>query len=387
MPAFPQIALLLSTYQRPLHLRRALLSIALQQIDRQLMELVVTDDGSTDETAAVVREFARTADFPVQFVTHPHDGFRLARCRNEGAAASRAAYLLFLDGDCILPADHVRLHLERRRPGLVMAGDCCRLDEDVSARVDEEVIRSGAFLAWGSPREQRRLRKLDRASRFYRALRHPTKPKLIGNNVGIWRTDYERVNGYDENFQGWGCEDDDLRYRLRRAGVQIESILRWTRTFHLWHPSEATAPARWREGLNVNYLLRKGRLTRCRNGLVKRPLADLRVHVVGQPTEPQSVARWLAARLPQFARPTAPLPREAAGTEEAPEVEILFLPGSGKFSGRAQYNVLVALEDASPAARVARRAHLLIARRPLAIQGDQRQFGLDEFDRALDAVA
>lgn len=415
MPDSPQIVLLMSTYQRPLHLRRALLSIALQRFDHRLFELVVTDDGSTDETPALVREFARTADFPVRFVTHPHDGFRLAQCRNEGAAASRAPYLLFLDGDCILPPDHVQVHMERRRPGLVMAGDCCRLEEEPSERVTDDVVRSGAFQNWGSPREERRLKKLDRASRFYRLLRHPTKPKLIGNNVGIWRVDYERVNGYDENFHGWGCEDDDLRYRLRRAGVQIESILRWTRTYHLWHPSEPTAPARWREGLNVNYLLRKGRLTRCRNGLVKRTLADLRVHVVGQPAKPQSAWQLLAARLPQLTAHTNPK-RERGDRENAecgiqnaeakspqreqgyagtnpnvatspPEVEILFLPGRGRFSGRAQYNVLVALDDASPAARLARQAHVLIAPQRLKIHGDQRQFSLDDFDQALEAVA
>lgn len=387
MPASPQIALLLSTYQRPLHLRRALLSIALQRVDHRLFELVVTDDGSTDETPDLVREFARTADFPVQFVSHAHDGFRLAQCRNEGAAASRAPYLLFLDGDCVLPPDHVQIHLERRRPGLVMAGDCCRLEEEPSARVTDDVIRSGSFQSWGSPREERRLRKLDRASRFYRFIRHPTKPKLIGNNVGIWRIDYERVNGYDENFHGWGCEDDDLRYRLRRAGVQIESILRWTRTYHLWHPSEPTAPARWREGLNVGYLLRKGRLTRCRNGLIKRPLTDLRIHIVGQPAAPHSVWQLLAGKLPQLTAHTSPQRERGESPSDPPEVEILFLPGRGKFSGRAQYNVLVALEDASPVERLARRAHVLVAPHHLKLPGDQRQFRLDEFDQALDAVA
>ncbi len=107
----PEIALLVSTYQRPQHLRRALLSIALQRgVDGQ-MEVVVTDDGSRDETPRVVEEFARTARFPVQFTTHPHSTFQLARCRNEGVAASRAPYLLFLDGDCILPPDHVAIHL------------------------------------------------------------------------------------------------------------------------------------------------------------------------------------------------------------------------------------------------------------------------------------
>ena len=381
----PEIALLLSTYQRPQHLRHALLSIALQQIDHAKLELVVTDDGSTDETADVVRQFAGSVDFPVHFATHPHDGFRLARCRNEGAAASRAPYMLFLDGDCILPPDHVSVHLRQRKPGFVMAGDCCRLEQDVSARIDEAVIRGGAFQHWGSPREEARLRKLDRASRFYRAIRHPNKPKLIGNNVGIWRVDYERVNGYDENFHGWGCEDDDLRYRLRRAGVKIESILRWTRTYHLWHPSEATAPARWRDGLNVKYLLRKGGLTRCRNGLVKRPLADLNVRVVGEPAAPQSVARLLAGRIAQFGGGSG-----NGGTRrrfDPPEVEILFLPGRGTFSGQAQTNVLVALENSTDAARLARRAHVLVATQQLTTNPNQVQFTLDDFDRALDAVA
>src|SRR5262245_8714249 len=107
MPAKPEIALLISSYQRPGHLRRALLSIALQKDFTSAMEVVVTDDGSTDETLDVVREFAQSVNFPVHFTTHPHAAFQLARCRNEGVAASTAPYVLFLDGDCILPPDHV----------------------------------------------------------------------------------------------------------------------------------------------------------------------------------------------------------------------------------------------------------------------------------------
>ncbi len=145
----PDISLLLSTYQRPAHLRRSLLSIALQQGVAGRFELVVTDDGSTDETPQVVVEFARSVGFPVHFTTRPHDGFRLSRCRNAGAAASSAPYLLFLDGDCVLPADHVRIHLQRRREGFVMAGDCCRLEEDASHRVDDAAIRSGAVSSLG----------------------------------------------------------------------------------------------------------------------------------------------------------------------------------------------------------------------------------------------
>jgi glycosyltransferase involved in cell wall biosynthesis len=368
-----EIALLLSTYQRPAHLRRALLSIALQQGVDDQMELVVTDDGSTDETPRIVEEFARGVAFRVGFTTHRHTAFQLSRCRNDGARASAAPYLLFLDGDCILPPDHVRIHLQHRKPGVVMAGDCCRLDEETSERITSDVIRRGDFRNAASKSELRRLKKLDRSSRFYRFIGHPTKPKLIGNNVGIWRADLERVNGYDENFQGWGCEDDDLRFRLRKAGGQVESILRWTHTYHLWHEIEASLPRVWKDGPNVNYLLRGGRLTRCRNGLQKRGLKDLSIRIVGRAAEPRIVERLVRGRFGS----------QAAAT---PEVEILFLPGEGRFSGRAECNVLVALEPAATASPLARQAHLTIAAGP-----DNRDwpsyFPPEEFERALGAVA
>jgi glycosyltransferase involved in cell wall biosynthesis len=270
----PEVALLLSTYQKPRHLQLSLASIALQQGVAGMMELVVTDDGSTDETPSIVEQFARTVDFPVRFTTHRHRAFQLARCRNEGVAASVAPYILFLDGDCALPPDFVQQHLRRRRQGLVMTGDCYRLEPEVSARIDETVIRRGDYHQWVSHAEVRRLVRRDRKARWYNMLRHRSKPKLLGGNVGIWRSDFERVNGYDEDFEGWGCEDDDLGYRLRKAGLRIESIMRWTRAYHLWHPADTTAPARWREGANVPRLLRGNRPAFATNGLRKADQAE-----------------------------------------------------------------------------------------------------------------
>jgi glycosyltransferase involved in cell wall biosynthesis len=231
-------------------------------------EVVVTDDGSTDETLEVVRKFAQSAFFPVSLTTHPHKDYQLAQCRNEGVRASTAPYLLFLDGDCLIPPDHLWQHLARRRPHVVHAGFCVELDELTSKKIDVAAVSTGTFQELAPRCELQRLTRLDRKSRLYNLLRHPTKPKMFGGNIGIFRTDYEAVNGYDENFVGWGGEDDDLRLRLRQSGRQIRSILRWTRTYHLWHPPGTTTPCRWREGANVAYLRRPGsRPTKCLRGL------------------------------------------------------------------------------------------------------------------------
>jgi GT2 family glycosyltransferase len=102
---------------------------------------------------------------------------------------------------------------------------------------------------------------------FYEAIRHHGKPKLTGCNFGVWRSDFERINGFDECFVGWGCEDDDLAERLRASGVRIVSIVRQVPLFHMWHPTHITAPPKWRDGRNVPYFLRPNKPTRCERGL------------------------------------------------------------------------------------------------------------------------
>src|SRR5947209_16417749 len=279
--AKPEIALLVSTYQRPAHLRRVLGSIAAQRGVAGAFEVVVVDDGSCDDTHAIVRQFAAAASFPVQRTTHPHDGFQLARIRNEGAAASTAPYLLFLDGDCVLPPDHVRIHLDRRQSGYAMAGNYIYLARGVSERITEDDVTSGRYLSWIGWRERLPIRWQHVRASFYSLLHDPTRPKLLGGNIGIARADYQRVNGYDENFRGWGCEDDDLRLRLRSAGVGVASIAWWTHTYHLWHPKTPSAPSTWKAGVNVDYLSRPLRLTRCLAGIAKRRLHDLHVQISG----------------------------------------------------------------------------------------------------------
>ena len=333
------------------------------------MEVVVTDDGSTDETASIVSRFTETAAFPVKFTTHPHVAFQLSRCRNQGVAATEAPYLLFLDGDCILPPDHVRIHLDNRRPNTVMAGACLRLEEEASKTVTVESIGTGDFMNLGSAKEKRWLAKLRRQGWFYEAVNHPTKPRLFGNNIGIWRTDYKRVNGYDERFEGWGCEDDDLRLRLRSAGVRIRSILGHTFTYHLWHPNESTNPTHWRQGPNVAYLRRAARLTRCRNGLVKRGIDDVRVSVANGADHLTPVAGLL--------------PPEVEPNGLDPEVEVLVLPGDGNFRGGSDARLLVILDECSQARKLARKAHLVLSDLPAGKLPEGEQLPLERLDWVL----
>ncbi len=217
---------------------------------------------------------SRNANYPLKWISHPHDGFRVSLCRNDGVRASSSPYFLFTDSDCIFPANHLQRHLAARRPGIIRAGDCFRLDEDSTARIDEAVITSGVFRQWVSRDERKRLFQKKIKEQYYQFVRHPTKPKLTGYNIGISRADFEAVNGFDESFVGWGCEDDDLAFRLRKAGMRITSALPYTHGFHLWHPAAPSRPAKWTDGQNVSRLANVDRPIKCAAGLV--PIAATR---------------------------------------------------------------------------------------------------------------
>jgi GT2 family glycosyltransferase len=268
MPRELELSVILTTYQRPAHLERSLISLALQRGMEGRFEVVVADDGSQDRTTDVVARFQPKANFPLKLITHPHQGFRVALCRNDGVRASTAPYLLFSDSDCLFPPDHLAKHLLARRPRVVRAGNCLRLDQESTDRVDVAAIMSESYRRWVGRDERLRMFNKWIKEQYYQLRRHSTKPKVTGCNIGISRQDLEAVNGFDETFVGWGCEDDDLAFRLRKAGVRVASALGYTHAYHMWHPTDPTTPEKWTDGSNVARLQRLDRPVQCRAGLV-----------------------------------------------------------------------------------------------------------------------
>ena len=339
------VSILVNTFEKPRHLALVLESIALQRAACRL-EVIVSDDGSADGTAAVVAAFASHAALPVRFTTQPHDGFRLAHVRNAAARLARGDYLLFLDGDCVLPPHHVAAHLARRRRGTALLGFCARLPRGTSELLVPENLPHTDLTALVPYAEHRALARRRRKAWWQVALRHPTKPRLAGGDFGVWREDFARVNGFDERFVGWGQEDDDLGLRLRAAGVRLESILDRTCSLHVWHPTDPTAAVRWRDGPNVAYFERRGRLTACRRGLVERPAAGLRWGL------PDDLAATPLGRM--TARLLAGC--KVAALHDTCEVELVVRPGHGTFRREAECRLLLIADAARAETALRRRA-------------------------------
>jgi len=232
-------AVIVTTYNRPDALRAVLEAYLVQ--DRQDFELLVADDGSTDETRQLVAEYTARATFQLLHVWQEDRGFRPGAARNRALAATDADYVIFTDGDCVPSADFVRRHVTLAEPGHFLGGNRILLSEPFTCRALKQQLslHGWSAAAWGLAwlrRDINRLLPLLRLPDGAFRRRHPAQWEGIKScNFSAWRADLQRVNGFDEAYSGWGLEDSDLVIRLLHAGVKHKSARCATPLFHLWH--------------------------------------------------------------------------------------------------------------------------------------------------------
>ncbi|RMF93420.1 MAG: glycosyltransferase [Planctomycetota bacterium] len=380
----PHVSIVVTTYERPRHLDCVLAGLCRQDFTGKF-EVIVSDDGSRDETPELVKRIAKEVPFPIRFLTHEHNGFQPGYCRNVGFAATQAEYVLFLDGDCVPPPWFVRKHLERRRGGNVFSAPAYRLSEATSAKIDREAVLALRDLSMIPSDADRRMRWHHLKQVWYYRLGHPTKPRVLGGNIGVWRDDFAAVNGFDESFQGWGGEDDDFGARLRRIGVRPRSIAGDAVAAHLWHPRVQSAPKKVSQGQNIDYLKRRGRLACCRNGLRKRRNDELNVVVTGELDAYPTVVALLRESGLVYARAADP-----SSNERRVEIEVLLFPTRRRFAACAvDCRVLAVCEPGVQVpGRLLRRADVVCrpnATRRTAPDG-QEHWPLEALPQAIDAI-
>ena len=235
-----RIAVIVTTYNRPDALS-AVLEGYLAQTDRDF-ELLVADDGSTEQTAKVVRQFQARASFPILHVWQEDIGFRAAAIRNRALAATAAEYLVFTDGDCVPPAGFVACHRALSEPGWFLAGNRLMLTQDFTEQVLREKLPIHLWVMhnWLTARRRGQIERLLPLISLpsLGPLRKLTPHRWQGAktcNLSAFRVDLLNVNGLDESYTGWGLEDSDLVIRLIRAGIYNKSARFSVPLFHLWH--------------------------------------------------------------------------------------------------------------------------------------------------------
>jgi hypothetical protein len=114
------------------------------------------------------------------------------------------------------------------------------LDEAYSRSITLKSVLRGEYEKQVTARHRKALRRMHFRNCFYILIRKKNRPHNMGLNFSLSRANYYRVNGYDNNFRGWGKADGDLRERLKRVGVWPKSVWDKALVCHLFHPPDPT---------------------------------------------------------------------------------------------------------------------------------------------------
>jgi glycosyltransferase involved in cell wall biosynthesis len=227
----PTIALLISTYNWPEALELVLKSILKQS--KMPDEVVIADDGSTNETRRLIEQYAKLFPIPVKHIWHEDHGFRKSIILNKAVKQINAEYIIEIDGDILIHQNFISDHVKSAEKGYFVQGSRAMLNEKKTT----EMLRSKdvklSFFSAGLKNRFNALRAPFMKKIFDIGLSDPFHIK--GCNLAFWKSDYIAVNGYYNSFKGWGGEDYEFGARLLHAGVRRKRLKWAALAFHIHH--------------------------------------------------------------------------------------------------------------------------------------------------------
>lgn len=253
-------SVIMPTYNKARFLARTLASYEAQTSSSY--EIVVVDDGSSDDTPAVIARYAER--LPIRSASHPNRG--RAFTRNRALELARAPIVIFSDDDRLVGPGfverHVAAHAEAAGPCFVI-GPAHGLIAELHAGMGRGAEVARAMARWPAIRlSEDDVRRDFAGSVVAHAVVEPTweaisrEPLAVygpdlgalaiawflvyTGNLSIPREHLDRVGGFDEAFRAWSFEDTELGYRLARGGLSGRVAL-GCENYHQWHRRDWSA--------------------------------------------------------------------------------------------------------------------------------------------------
>lgn len=224
-------SLIIATYNWPEALALVLKSLKLQTVLPD--EVIIADDGSTDETKLLIERFKSELSISVVHVWHQDVGFTKSAILNKAVAKTKGDYIIQVDGDCIMHSNFINDHLKFASNNCYLYGSRVNIQKTfLETLFSEEKVDFNAF--------SKGIKKRTRAiyapllSNLYVASSKISK-KFRGCNTSFFRSDFIAVNGYNEDFKGWGREDSELALRFHNHGLKSRRLRYRGIVYHIFH--------------------------------------------------------------------------------------------------------------------------------------------------------
>ncbi len=253
-------SLIISTYNWPQALNMCLQSVAHQKYLPN--EVIIADDGSGEETKELINTLKKDFPVPLIHVWHEDKGFRKTIILNKAIQQSSSDYIIQIDGDVILNKYFVSDHLHSAEIATFVRGTRTLLNKEKTEEIlANKTTHLNPFIS-GLKHRNNALRIF--ALRSLGARKEWSASRVRGSNLSFWKSDFIKVNGYNNDISGWGHEDEELAARFINIGVIKKIVKLCAIQYHLYHPIVSKIDEPWQRELVDKTKLDKQ--TSCANG-------------------------------------------------------------------------------------------------------------------------
>jgi len=241
------------------------LFLVLESIRHQLIapnEIIVADDGSDYKTKDLINNFNRDHELNILHSWQEDRGFRAARVRNKAIFLSSGEYIILVDGDTILHPSFVKDHLEIAESGYFVQGTRVLISELGTQKTLAEKNINFSIFSPNLKNRKNSIRSKLLSSLFSSKKNHNNGVKSC--NMAFYKKDCIKINGFNNDFEGWGREDSEFVIRLINSGIKRTNIRFKAIQFHLWHQENSRKSLAKNDEILKEAFINK--TTWCRNG-------------------------------------------------------------------------------------------------------------------------
>jgi glycosyltransferase involved in cell wall biosynthesis len=226
-----KLTLIITTYNWP-----EALSLVIKSVSQQTIlpdEIIIADDGSDKRTKDLISKLSRATNLSIIHSWQEDKGFRASRSRNKAILRSTGEYLVLIDGDTILHPNFISDHIAHAEPNCFVQGSRVLLSEKQTKITINKNLVHFPFFSSDYQNKKNAIR-----SKLFSFIFSNKKNSLRGIktcNLAFYRKDCVKINGFNNDFEGWGREDSEFAVRMMNSGINRKNIRFKAIQFHMWH--------------------------------------------------------------------------------------------------------------------------------------------------------
>ncbi len=255
------ISLIITTFNWKEALELSVLSV-FQQVHLPT-EIIIADDGSDSDTHQLIESLQQLSPIPIVHSWQENIGFRLSRSRNKAINTAKGDYIILIDGDIVIEKNFIADHFEAAKKGYFRQGSRVLLNEESTLLALAQKELCPCFTDPGVENRKNCIRSglLSKLFSFSSKRLHGIKTC----NFAFWRAHAENVNGFNEDFIGWGREDSEFTARMLHSGIKRQNLKFKAVAYHLYHKNNSRKHLEENDRILKNTI--KNKLIWCENGL------------------------------------------------------------------------------------------------------------------------